>query len=111
MKESKLFKSLLATIVVVALGAPTIASADAKGNLQGVSVKVSYADLNLEKQAGAKALYRRLQQASKQACDVRGLTNAGSVRRMVETRQCYREALSAAVEKVDNELLTQIHNG
>ena len=110
MKESKLFKSLLATIIVVALGAPTVASADAKSDLQGVSVKVSYADLNLEKQAGAKALYRRLQQASKQACDVRGLLNAGSVRRMAETKQCYREALSVAVEKVDNELLTQIHN-
>ena len=110
MKESKLFKSLLVTIIVVALGAPTIASADAKSNLQGVSVKVSFADLNLEKQAGAKALYRRLQQASKQACDVRGLMNAGSVRRIAETQRCYREALSVAVEKVDNELLTQIHN-
>ena len=70
MKESKLFKSLLAAIVVVALSAPTIASADGKNELKGVSVKVSYADLNLEKQEGAKALYRRLQQASKRACDV-----------------------------------------
>ena len=110
MKESKLFKSLLATIIVVALGAPTIASADASNGLKGVSVKVSYADLNLEKQEGAKALYRRLQQASKQACGVRGLKVAGSVQRMVATQQCYREALSAAVERVDNELVTQIHN-
>ncbi len=110
MKESKLFKSLLATIIVVALGAPTIASADAKSDLQGVSVKVSYADPNLEKQAGAKALYRRLQQASKQACGFRGLKIAGTVKRMAETQRCYRETLSAAVEKVDNELLTQIHN-
>jgi len=110
MKESKLFKSLLATIIVVALGAPTIASADAKSDLQGVSVKVSYADLNLEKQAGAKALYRRLKQASKQACDVRGLRIAGSVKRMADTRRCYQEALSAAVEKIDNELVTNIHN-
>ena len=65
MKESKLAGSLLAAIIVVALGAPAIASADAKSDLQGVSVKVSYADLNLEKQEGAKALYRRLQQASR----------------------------------------------
>ena len=55
MKESKLAGSLLAAIIVVALGAPAIASADAKSDLQGVSVKVSYADLNLEKQEGAKA--------------------------------------------------------
>ena len=110
MKKSKLFKSLLATIVVVALGAPTVASADAKSDLKGVSLKVSYADLNLEKEEGAKALYRRLQQASKQACDHRGLKIAGTVSRMVDAQRCYREALSAAVEKVDNELVTQIHN-
>ena len=85
MKESKLIKGLLATIIVVALGAPAIASADAKSDLAGVSVKVSYADLNLEKQEGAKALYRRLQQASRQACDVRGFQNAGSAKRIADT--------------------------
>jgi len=110
MKESKLVRSLLAAIIVVALGAPAIASADAKSDLQGVSVKVSYADLNLEKQEGAKALYRRLQQASRQACDVRGLQNAGSVRRIANTKRCYRESLSTAVEAFDSELLTNIHN-
>ena len=110
MKKSNLFKGLLATIIVVALGAPTIASAGAKSDLQGVSVKVSYADLNLEKQAGAKTLYRRLQKASRQACDVRGLNNAGSLRRITETKKCYAEALTAAVKKLDNVLLTAIHN-
>jgi UrcA family protein len=110
MKESKLYKGLLATIVVVALGAPAIASADAKSNFQGVSVKVSYADLNLEKQEGAKALYRRLQQASKQACDVRTLREEGSVKRLGEARQCYNTALSKAVEELDNDLVTQIHS-
>ena len=110
MKESKLFKGLMATIIVAALGAPAIASADANGELKGVSVKVSYADLNLEKQEGAKTLYRRLQQASRRACDVTSLGIEGSVHRMVEARQCYREALSEVVERLDNELVTQIHN-
>ncbi len=110
MKESKLYKGLMATIIVVALGAPAIASADAKSDLQGVSVKVSYADLNLEKQEGAKALYRRLQQASKRVCDVRGLLVERSVRNMRDARQCYRQALSEAVAEIDNELMTQIHN-
>ncbi len=110
MKESKLFKSLLATIIIVAISAPTIASAGARNDLKGVSVKVSYADLNLEKQEGAKALYRRLQQASKRACGYRGLKISGTVKRMIETQQCYREALSAAVENIDNERLTQIHS-
>ncbi len=109
MKESKLFKGLLATIIVAALGAPAIASADADSELQGVSVKVSYADLNLEKQEGAKALYLRLQQASRQACDVRGLDTEWA-KNMRDARQCYQQALSEAVAEVDNELLSQIHN-
>jgi UrcA family protein len=110
MKESKIYKSLLATIVVVALGAPAIASADATSELQGKSVKVSYADLNMGKQEGAKTLYRRLQQASKQACDVRSLQQEGSLKRLGEAKQCYNDALSEAVEELDNELLTKIHN-
>ena len=110
MKESKLYRSLLAIIVVVALGAPAIASAGPKSELQGKSVKVAYADLNLEKQEGAKALYRRLQQASKQACDYRGLKISGSIKRMVETKQCYHETLTEAVAEVDSELVTELHN-
>lgn len=110
MKESKLFKGLAATIAVVVLGVPTIASADAKSELKGVSVKVSYADLNLEKRDGAKALYRRLQQASRQACDHRGLKTAGSLRRAIKTRQCYHNTLSEAVVDLDNELVTELHN-
>lgn len=110
MKESKLFKGLLAAIVVVALGAPAYATADASSDLKGKSVKVSYADLNLEKYEGAKALYRRLQQASKQACNVRSLHEEGSLSRFNEGRQCYRETLSEAVAEIDNDLVTQIHS-
>jgi UrcA family protein len=109
MKESKLFKGLMATIIVAALGAPAIASADANSELKGTGVKVSYADLNLEKQEGAKALYRRLQQASRRACGYRGLRVSGSVESKAEAQQCYNDTLTATVEKLDNELVTQIH--
>ena len=107
---SKLFKSLLTTIIVVALNTPAIALADAKSELKGQSVKVSFADLDLNKQEGAKTLYRRLQQASKQVCGLRGLRKIGAVKQINETRQCYRDVLTGAVEKVDNRLVTQIHN-
>ena len=104
MKKSKLVTSFMATIVFVALGAPAVAS------VGGESIKVSYADLNLEEEDGALSLYRRLIQASKQACAYRGLKIAGSVNRMAETRLCYRAALSGAVERIDNEMLTKLHN-
>ena len=106
MKKSKLFERVMTVIIVLVLGAPTIAFADGKRGLKGVSVKVSYADLNLKKQAGAKDLYWRLKQASRQACDVRGLKAEGSLKQAIEARQCYREALATAVQKIDSELAT-----
>jgi UrcA family protein len=110
MKYSKIVKSLLTTIVIAALVAPTIASAGDRDELKGVSMKVSYADLNVNNEKDAKALYRRLKQASKYVCDYRRLNVAGSVGRMADLQRCYTEALSAAVDQVDNELVTKIHN-
>jgi len=95
---------------IIVLSIPAIASVVDKNELKGVSVKVSYADVNLEKEEGAKILYRRLKRASEQVCDVSSLHIAGSLNRIVVSRRCYRDTLSAAVEKIDNELVTNIHN-
>ncbi len=110
MKESNHVRKILMAAAIIVLSIPAIASVSDKNKLKGVSVKVSYADLNLEKEEGAKVLYRRLQQASEQVCDVSNLYIAGSLKRIADARSCYREALSAAVEKIDNELVTNIHN-
>ena len=109
-KKSKLFKGILPAIIIIALGAPTYATADASSDLHGISVTVSYADLNLEQYDGAKDLYRHLQQASKQACDVQDWREAGSLSRVSEGRKCYRETLSGAIGEINNDLLTQIHS-
>lgn len=111
MKESKLLRGLIvsAATIVVATALPATASATAESGLKGKAVKVSYSDLNIEKEAGVKVLYRRLKQASKQACGVESLKIAGSVRAMSETQRCYRETLAAVVDKIDNSELTRIH--
>jgi UrcA family protein len=110
MNKSKLFKSCLTAIVVVAFGAPAVASVGDSDELDSVSISVSYADLNLQNEEGAVALYRRLKQASKRACDFRGLNIAGSVSQMLKSRQCYISALTGAVEQMDNDLVTSLHN-
>lgn len=112
MKESKRMRgtiATLATIAVIALSAPAIATANQETGLKGKSVKVSFNDLNLEKTAGAKVLYRRLQQASREACGVESLKIAGSVRIVTEMQRCYKETLSAAVDKIDHAEITKIH--
>jgi UrcA family protein len=109
MRESNIVKSLLTVVAIVAISAPAIASTSADDGLKGQSVKVSYADLNLQKEAGAKALYRRLQQASKKACGVESYPLSGSLKEKAESMRCYRNSLTSSVAKVNSALLTDIH--
>jgi len=111
MKESKLFKSLVATFVVIVLGGPAVVLASTSSHLETNKATVSYADLNLENEEGVRVLYRRLKRASKEVCGVTSLLIAGSIGHLQGTKQCYREALSNAVDKFDNEDLTRIHAG
>ena len=118
MKESKLFRSLVATFVVIVLSGPAVVQA--AGTISYIEVgkaSVSYADLDLESEEGVRVLYRRLKRASSNLCSATPPKVAGSVaniyldRNPQETRQCYREALSNAVDKIDNEDLTRVHAG
>ncbi len=113
MKESKLFKRLVATFVVIVLGGPVVVLADTLSNIEVAKATVSYADLNLESEEDVQELYRRLQYASKEVCNVASPQTADSyVMKLVRqqaTQRCYREALSNAVDNFDNENLTRIH--
>ncbi len=115
MKQSKLFKSLVATFVVIVLSGPAVVLAGTPSNFEDAKASVSYADLNLENEEGVRVLYQRLQHASKDVCSPRSLKIAESIlaksSRRRATRQCYRESLSNAVDKFDNEDLTRIHAG
>ena len=76
MKESKLFKSILATFVVIVFGGPAVVLASTPNYLE-YKATVSYADLNLENEEGARVLYQRLQRASKKVCSARSLEIPG----------------------------------
>ena len=111
MKDSKLYKSLVATFVIVVLGGPAVVLAGTPSYIEDVKATVSYADLNLENEKGVRVLYRRLQRASQEVCGVTSLRIAGSAHFLSKSKQCYRETLSNAVDKFDNEDLTRIHAG
>ena len=68
MKESKLFKSLVATIVVIVLSGPAVVLAGTINYFEVGKASVSYADLNLENEESVRVLYRRLQRASNKLC-------------------------------------------
>ncbi len=116
MKELRLFKSLVATFAVIVLSGPAVVQA--AGTISYIEVgkaSVSYADLNFESEESVRVLYRRLKRASKELCSATPPQIAGSVPNYYhpyhEDRRCYREALSNAVDKIDNENLTRIHAG
>ena len=111
MKESKLFKSLVATFVVIVLVGPAAVLADTPSYIEDAKATVSYADLNLENEEGVRVLYRRLKRASKEACGGGSLRHSRSIIMKSSRLQCYRETLSNAVDKIDNENLTRIHAG
>ncbi len=112
MKESKLFKSLVATFVIIVFGGPVVVLAHTPSYFEeDDKVVVSYTDLNLESEEGVRVLYRRLKRASKNVCGVTYWNIAIAVGHNTTSRQCYREALSSAVEKIDNERLSEIHAG
>ena len=111
MKESKLFKSLVATFVVIVLGGPAVVLAGTPKYFE-VKTTVSYTDLNLENEEGVRVLYQRLKRASKEVCGAKSLNIAGSLPVSLQRgtpKRCYRETLSNAVDKIDNEDLTRIH--
>ncbi len=114
MKESKLFKGLVATFVVIVLSGPAVVLAGTPSYIEDAKATVSYADLNLEKAEGVRVLYRRLKRASNELCSTTPPRVAGSLPEIYlrrATRQCYRESLSNAVDKFNNEDLTRIHAG
>ncbi len=111
MKESKLFKNLVATFVVIVLGGPAIVLAGTPKYFE-VKTTVSYTDLNLENEEGVRVLYQRLKRASKEVCGAKSLNIAGSLPVSLQrgtSKRCYRETLFNAVDKIDNEDLTRIH--
>ncbi len=111
MNESKLIKSLAATIVVMVLGGPAVVLANTSIYIEDGKVSVSYADLNLENEQSVRVLYGRLQRASKEVCGSGSLRHGGSVIMKSSGVRCYRKTLSNAVDKIDNEDLSRIHAG
>ena len=103
----------LSTIPVIAASLLSLAFAAHAGPAsvnqpQDVLAKtVTYGDLNLESEQGAKVLYARLRSAARQVCrPVEGIEL--SSQRAWST--CVDEAVSSAVIKVNRERVTALHN-
>ena len=119
MKKLKLALTLLSAMTAAAQDAEANDATDTIDHIVATgktlafeeeSVTVSFADLDLEHEAGALALYQRLTHAAEIVCDV---SDAKKTRMLADQRQaddCYARALNAAVAAVGSELVMSIHH-
>jgi UrcA family protein len=70
------------------------------------TVQVDYGDLDLGSADGAATLYRRIQSAARTACGERRLL---PLYLRAADAACVRDAISAAVARVDQATLTALH--
>jgi len=70
-------------------------------------VKVRYSDLDVSTRSGAQTLYNRIAGAARTVCGFEGTPLLDQA----IWKACYRDAISAAVMKVNSPLLTAIDTG
>jgi len=95
--------ALLANVSVMASNTSQVYE---EGNDYATTVR--FDDLNLDRQAGAETLYKRLESAARRVC---GARQTGSVF-LHDTRdwkRCQADALQRAVARIDNTHLTAVH--
>jgi len=102
-------RTCVAIFVVAGLATPLVGLAASPTQLSNSPITVSYSDLNISAEAGAKTLYSRLQRASEKACGVESYTTVRSLTVLADAKLCAAESLSAAVENIDSDTLSRIH--
>jgi UrcA family protein len=101
--KAKFHIALAAIACGIALTTP--ATAD-QSDGEPLTKVVSYADLNLKAEPGARTLYGRLRMAATQVCaPFRG----DSLRERTNWRECFNPALARAVAEIDEPMLTAYH--
>jgi UrcA family protein len=107
MNLRKLNRSMLVAATLIGItGTLSAANAsDQRADAEFLSEKISFADLNLNTTQGVTSLYRRISSAAGKVCtpfESRGLGL------MSVWRHCMDQAISSAVDKVNNPALTAI---
>jgi len=97
----------IALATVAALGVASFA-VGAHADESGVPARtVHYSDLNLNTQAGAERLYKRIRGAAEQVC---GAVGPRQLEEVMAARVCVEQAVIASIRAVNNPRLTNTYN-
>lgn len=96
----------LPIVLATLLTSSIVATADAAAPVEPRQQVVSFADLNLDHDAGAEKLYRRIASAAREICWTGGVMERVMATRM---RRCVEQATAQAVAEVNAPLLSRYH--
>lgn len=97
----------MAAVAAVCLASVTmVAHADQAAN-EVPARTVHYSDLNLNTEAGAATLYRRIRNAAEQVC---GDVGSRQLEQAAAARACIHQAIYSSVQSVKNPQLTNEYN-
>lgn len=96
----------VALLAVASLGVTLLASGAhaAEATVAAPVVRVSYVDLNLGTQAGAKVLYQRIRAAAERVC---GDAESRQLEVAAAAKACMDQAIVTSIRAVNNEQLTR----
>jgi len=96
------------TLLAIGLLALSGGAASAQSSLDGVSVKVSRAGLDLNTEAGARTLLKRIEHAAAEVC---GGEPNNRLDRFQKFRPCTREVVQRTVSGINSPTLTSVYGG
>ena len=96
-------QTFVSAIAIALITLPLLASAaDSKSG-------IFYTKQNPENSTDQEILYAKLKDASRDICGSTNLHVTGSVERVSANDECYEGTLTAAVERLDNEAVKELH--
>lgn len=99
--------TLIAATAITMMTLPLLASASTPKSPP--DIKVVYHQSELTTNWGRKTVYERLQTAARKICGSSNIRVAGSRLAATANEECYEGTLSAAVQRLDEEAITELH--
>jgi len=106
-QKTRMLVVMTALAATAGMTATAQAGDAARANPRYDSVVVQYSDLDLNGIAGNKVLYARLSAAAERACGRE--PDSRDLRRRMQYRTCYDNALNRAVDKIGSRELQALH--
>jgi UrcA family protein len=104
-KQAVFFAGMFSISMMALAWAPLVHGASPE---EAPSRHVSYADLNIDSASGAEALYVRIRYAARAVCSQ---YESEQLDRRSVWQSCVSKSVDAAVAKINNRMLSSIHNG